>query len=112
MDRSKQVPTIDRLTTLVTNGEHDAAVECLGQFESAAIDRRKAAIRSLRSIAETDPTRIGGLVPALVPFLEDDQRSVRLTAGKLLVAVARVEPAAVRPAIDAVASRLADEEEC
>lgn len=84
------------------------AAECLDQFESAAINRRKGAIRSFPSNAEDDPMRLVGVVPALVLFLEDDHRSVRLTTGEVLVDVAKVNqpPSATT---DGVASYLADE---
>ncbi|MFC4360507.1 HEAT repeat domain-containing protein [Halobium salinum] len=47
----------------------------------------------------------------LSKFLTDEDRAVRLTTAKLFVTLAKSEPRAVLPAVDALAERLADDEE-
>lgn len=47
----------------------------------------------------------------MAPFLEDDERAVRLTAAKAIVAIAEAEPDAVAEIVDPLAARLGDEDE-
>jgi len=110
-DESGQSPSIDRLTTLVTDRDREAAADCLAAFETADADRRKRAVQSLRAVADDDPSLFDGFVTALRPFLADEERAIRLSTAKLLVAVAAGHPGAARPVVEAVAERLADDDE-
>jgi len=111
MDESGQAPSVERLSTLVTERDHEETLTVLDEFETSDPDERKRAVQSLRSIAAEDSALFNGLAEALVPFLEDDERAVRLSTAKLLVAVAGTEPKAVKPVVESVADRLADGEE-
>lgn len=111
MEGPGQPPSTDRLTALVGAGDREAAVSHLQGFLTEEADARKRAVQSLREIADDDPAPLDGLVPALVPFLEDEDRAIRLSTAKLFVAVAESDPDAVRPVVSAVADRLADEGE-
>lgn len=104
-------PSVEQLTQSVETGAYDDATASLRRFETASVDTRKAAVRTVRRLANERPVAVGKLLPALAPFLTDDDRSVRLTTSKLFVAVARESPSAVVPRIDDLAARLADEAE-
>ena len=54
---------------------------------------------------------VGSLCPVLTTFLEDEERSVRLSTAKLFVAVSETDAASVEPVVGALADRLADDEE-
>jgi len=106
------VPTAaDRLVELVERGDHESAVGGVAALETAATDERKAALRSLRTLAESTPEAVSPLVESLSPFLTDEERAVRLSTAKLFVAVAEGDPDATVPAVSALASRLGDDEE-
>lgn len=109
MDDRTHSPT-RRLKRSIETGEYDDAVACLREFESSAADR-KAALRAVRDLADEQSVSVEPLLPELTAHLTDDERSVRLTAAKLFVAVARSEPSAVAEYVDALRDRLADEEE-
>ncbi|WP_415380375.1 HEAT repeat domain-containing protein [Halosimplex sp. TS25] len=104
-------PVPERVVELVeaeSSGEARSALERLG--DASAADRSEA-IRSLRTLAEKRPGSTGQLLPAVVPFLTDDERAVRLATAKLFVAVAESDPDAVVPVVEALADRLADGDE-
>jgi len=101
-------------TRVVDTIEEDAtedARSALAALETAPDDVRTDALRELRGLADEDPSRFEGLATALAPFLTDGERSIRLTTAKLFVAVADAEPTAVVPIVEALAGRLADDEE-
>lgn len=110
MDDTEPPSSIERLPDIVETDD-DAAVRCLGALREASPEDRKDALRELRSVADDRPTAFEALLPPLTPFLEDDERSVRLTAVKLFVDVAAAEPATVAPTVPSLADRLADEDE-
>jgi hypothetical protein len=94
--------------------ERDARDEALGHLESvqsATTEDRKAAMRSLRTVAEDRPGLVGAVCSALTSFLGDEERSVRLTTAKLFVTLAEATPNAVVPAVPSLADRLGDEGE-
>jgi hypothetical protein len=68
-------------------------------------------LRAVRDFAAERPRSVEELVDPLSTFLTDEDRAVRLTTAKLFVTLAQAAPDAVRPAVDAVADRLADDEE-
>ena len=109
MDDSPQ-PSPDRLVELVAHDPEQARV-CLEQLGAAPTDDRTAALQHLRRAVDDEAVTVGPLAPALAPFLEDDERSVRLTAAKLFVSVARTNPGAVEPVVPALCDRLADGDE-
>jgi len=111
MDEPIQPPPIERLTELVGEAAYDDTIACLARFETASTENRKEALRALRTLAEEQPTTVEPLLPALTAFLDDDERSVRLTTAKLFVAVAESDPTGVRAVVSALADRLADDEE-
>ncbi|QLH81681.1 HEAT repeat domain-containing protein [Halosimplex pelagicum] len=101
----------DRVVAATEDGATEDARAALDALGAAPTERRTDALRELRALADERPGRFGGLAAALVPFLTDDERPVRLTTAKLFVAVAGAEPAAVVPVVEALAERLADDEE-
>lgn len=107
-DRSH--PPTDRLQRSLKAGEYEEAAACLRGIGPDA-DRRRAALRAVRTAADDDPAAMEPLLPATVTFLTDGERSIRLTAAKLFVAAAETEPSTVTGCTDALAARLADEAE-
>ncbi|WP_396613823.1 HEAT repeat domain-containing protein (plasmid) [Haloferax sp. S1W] len=103
--------TTDEIITLLEQNARREAFACLEQIESVPTAQRKSAVRSLRDVAENRPELVGQLCSALVPFLEDSARPVRLTTAKLFVSVARSNPDAVVSAVSPLADRLSDEGE-
>lgn len=111
MSEPDQPPTPDHLTALLKEGDHQGTVACLDQVGAADAETRKRSLRAVRDVAEEQSRSFNGLASPLSTFLTDDDRAVRLTTAKLFVTLSRVEPAAVLPAVDALAERLADDEE-
>jgi len=111
MDDPAGPPPTDRIATLLREGARGEAVERLDAVRTASTEERRATLRSLRTLAGERPGAVGPVGSALTPFLEDDERSVRLTAAKLFVALAAATPEAVVPAVSSLAARLADEDE-
>ncbi|MEY7849960.1 HEAT repeat domain-containing protein [Natrarchaeobius sp. A-rgal3] len=111
MDDTPDSASIECLPEYVRNGEADRIRERLEHCRDAPVDRRKDAIGAIRSVVDERAGAMAPIVPALATFLTDDDRSVRLRTAKLFVALARVEPDAVVDVVDALASRLADDEE-
>ncbi|GAB3689068.1 hypothetical protein GCM10028857_23990 [Salinarchaeum chitinilyticum] len=119
MDDAPTAPTATRLLDLDEPEAAERSIEdAIAELESAPADDRKATIRSLRDRIEADPDRlerardeVEELLAALVTFLTDEERAVRLTTAKLFVAVARPLPEAVEPTVPALGERLADDEE-
>jgi len=111
MSEPDQPPTPERLTALLQEANHDEVVACLDRLGAAAAETRKRALRAVRNSIEDYPTGLEELATPLAAFLTDDDRAVRLTTAKLFVALAQSEPATVLPAVDALADRLADDEE-
>lgn len=111
MTDADRPPAPERLPDLLADGSTDAAASALPALESAPADERKSVLRSVRGLADERPAAVAPVVPALVPFLTDDERAVRLTVAKTLVAVADADPDAVAPVVSALAARLDDESE-
>ncbi|OYR44042.1 HEAT repeat domain-containing protein [Halorubrum sp. Eb13] len=111
MSDPDQPPPPDRLTTLLEEQDHKGTVGCLDRLSAADTETRKRALRAVRDAAEDLPLSFEELANPLSTFLTDDDRAVRLTTAKLFVTLAQSEPAAVLPAVDALAERLADDEE-
>ena len=113
MDDSNQSPSPDRLRELVDTGAVDEAVAVLSRLDAATVESRsrKAALRTLRSLADDQPADVAPLVPALTPFLTDPERPVRLSTAKLFVTLAAADPDAIVDSVPALADRLADDEE-
>jgi HEAT repeat protein len=102
---------VEQVVALLERDDREGAVARLEAVRTAPVDERKATLRSLRTVVEDRPAVVAPLAPALAAFLRDGERSVRLTAAKLLVALAESAPGAVEPAVAALADRLADEAE-
>ncbi|WP_435147124.1 HEAT repeat domain-containing protein [Halobaculum sp. P14] len=111
MSEPDQPPTPDRLTSLLEERDHQETVACLDRLGAADAETRKRALRAVRNVAEEPPGSFDGLARPLSTFLTDEDRAIRLTTAKLFVTLAQSEPAAVLPAVDALAGRLADDEE-
>lgn len=111
MSEPDKPPTSDHLTGLLEERDHQETVACLDRLGAADTETRKRALRAVRDIAEDPPCSFEGLAGPLSIFLTDDDRAVRLTTAKLFVTLAQSEPAAVLPVVDALAERLADDEE-
>jgi len=111
MSDPEQPPTPDRLTALLEEAPYEEAVACLDRLGTADAETRKRALRAVRNSIEDSPGSLEELASPLAAFLIDEDRAVRLTTAKLFVTLANSEPAAVLPAVDALAERLADDEE-
>ncbi|VTT86245.1 hypothetical protein DM2_2283 [Halorubrum sp. DM2] len=83
----------------------------LNDLSTADTETRKRTLQTVRSHAEANPGQFDGLAAQLTTFLTDEDRAIRLTTAKLFVTLARTEPAVARPVVDALADRLADDEE-
>jgi hypothetical protein len=111
MSDSDQPPTIDHLSELLHEGTHGETVACLDQLGGADTETRKRALRAVRDFAAEETRVVKEFVDPLSTFLTDEDRAVRLTTAKLFVALAQSEPTVVLSAVDALADRLADEDE-
>lgn len=111
MSDPDQPPAPDRLAALLDEGDTERTVAFLDRLGSADVDARKRVLRAARDVADERPGRFEGLSPPLAAFLTDEDRAVRLTTAKLFVTLARSEPSAVLPVVDALSARLADDEE-
>ena len=109
-DASDPAPSDDVVDRL-ERGDVEAATASLDELRAADAEARMEAIRSLQRFAEEAPEAFEPIASALVPFLTDEQRSIRLSTVKLFVAVARTAPEAALGGADALAARLADDEE-
>lgn len=101
----------EQASDLIDEGNTDRLAEYLSSVERASTADRKESVQALRSLADERPSALGGLLSALVPFLTDDDRSIRLTTAKLFVTVAETDSAALLPCVPAITDRLADDEE-
>lgn len=111
MDDSTSPPPTERLPALVERGATDEVVAALDRLQSAPVGERKETMQSLASSAEALASASAPVRTALAAFLEDPDRSVRLSAAKLLVALAEAAPEAAAPVVPTLADRLADDEE-
>jgi HEAT repeat protein len=111
MSDPDQPPAPDRLTALLDEGDHEEAVALLDRLATADTDALKRTLRAVRGVAEDRPGVVEGLAVPLSSFLTDEDRAVRLTTAKLFVALAQSDPTTALPAVDALADRLADDEE-
>ncbi|MEZ3117655.1 hypothetical protein RYH80_17190 [Halobaculum sp. MBLA0147] len=109
MSDPNQRPTPGRLRDSIRAGTHDETVAYLDRLADADADTRKRILRAVREVADEDPTSLDGLAEPLAAFLTDEERAVRLTTAKTLVAVAEHDPDGVVPVVDTLAARLADE---
>jgi HEAT repeat protein len=104
-------PAPGRLAALLEAGETGAAAACVDRLRDAPAADRKSALRDLRSIATATPSAFEGLLEPLATFLDDDDRSVRLTAVKLFSTVAAAAPTVALSVVPTLAARLGDDEE-
>lgn len=104
-------PSPDRLLDRLEDGDHEAAAARLDRLDAAGVEARKRTVRALRPAAEERPGLFEAVVTPLAALLSDEDRAVRLTTAKLFVTLARSAPGVARPAVDALADRLADEAE-
>jgi HEAT repeat protein len=111
MDDSTHPPPADRVVDSLKRNARNEAIGFLDRIHTAPADDRKALLRSLKTVAEDRTALLEPILSALGPFLEDDDRSVRLTTAKLLVRVAESRPEAVLPLVSPLSERLADEDE-
>lgn len=110
MDESVQ-PPVEHLIVLVVAKSHEEAMVQLKRYEAADVDDRKQALQALRRCAEDQPTAFTSIISTLTPFLTDAERSIRLTAAKLFVAVAEADPETAVPIVPSLADRLGDTDE-
>ncbi|QRV17659.1 HEAT repeat domain-containing protein (plasmid) [Haloterrigena salifodinae] len=111
MEDVPELQPIDIVTQRLRDGAHESVSTSFRAYQRAEPKRRKELLRSVRSVADDRPDVLAPHVHELVPFLTDETRSVRLNAAKLFVALSRANPDAVIDDVDALAGRLADEEE-
>lgn len=100
-------PVVD----LLERDEQEAATTRLEETLTKALDDRQSTMRALRTLATDRPEVVAPVCPTLERFLEDDDRSVRLSTAKLFAALADASPDTVVPQVPALADRLADESE-
>ncbi|ELY98738.1 HEAT repeat domain-containing protein [Natrialba aegyptia] len=110
MDDSTQ-PPIDRLEAFLEGGPRERAVACLEQLAHDDAETRKTTLQALRQFATQQPSALEPVLPTLAHFLTDEERSVRLTTAKLIVAAAETDPNAAATVVSPLADRLADEDE-
>ncbi|MFC7139688.1 HEAT repeat domain-containing protein [Halosimplex aquaticum] len=103
-------PAPDRIVELVETGS-DEARPALERLADAPAAERNETLRTLRALADERASPLSELLPAVAPFLTDDERSVRLATAKLFVAVAETDPEAAVPTVQPLADRLADDDE-
>ncbi|WP_267643270.1 HEAT repeat domain-containing protein [Haloarchaeobius amylolyticus] len=108
---TRQPTTADDLVAHLEAGDHAAAVDCLARIEADEPKTRKDALRRLDSLAQDQPSQVSSVLPALAPFLTDEDRAVRLTTAKLFVSVAESVPGDVLPLVSDLGDRLSDEDE-
>jgi HEAT repeat protein len=111
MSEPNQPPPPDRLLDLLDEGTREEAVACLDQLGATDPETRKRVLRTVRDVATERPRSVEELIDPLSAFLTDEDRAVRLTTAKLFVTLAQSEPETVLPVVDALADRLADDEE-
>lgn len=101
----------EELAKSVDSGDADGLESVVDRLSEADPDTRKRIVRSLKTVADDEPSALGPVVPDFEQLLRDDERSVRLTTAKLFVRIAEDDPAAVESIVPALADRLADEDE-
>jgi hypothetical protein len=110
MDPSTHTPA-DRVVDALERGVPAEATDALETARAAPAEERKETLRALRTLAEDRPATVAAVGSSLVPFLRDEERSVRLTTAKLFVALAEATPESVVPVVPSLADRLADPDE-
>ncbi|MDS0293735.1 HEAT repeat domain-containing protein [Halogeometricum luteum] len=111
MEEPNQSALVERIPELIRNDARETATRGLDALREENAETRKLTLQTLRHLADDDPTAFSSLCASVAPFLTDDERPIRLTTAKLLVAVAEADPDAVVPVVPALADRLADEDE-
>lgn len=111
MTDASHPPSPDRISDVVADCAPEDAVAYVEQFQSAPVDIRRDTLASLQSVLERRPAALDSVLPATTPFLTDEERSVRLRAVKLFVAVAEEDPVAIESAVGPLTDRLTDESE-
>lgn len=111
MDDSVDPLPIDVLTQRLRDGTHEGVCKSLEAYHQLEIERRKELLRAVRSVADERVVIPGPAISVLGSFLTDENRSVRLTAARLFVAIAKANPDTVVAVSDALADRLADDDE-
>jgi HEAT repeat protein len=111
MSDAAQPPTPDHLRELLADDALEVAATCLDRLAAGDVGSRKGAIRVLHDFVERRPDVFEQLAVPVSAFLTDEDRAVRLTTAKLFVALARAEPTLVRPCVEPLAARLADDAE-
>lgn len=71
------LPPIDRVVEPLDRSACGEVRACLERIETASVDDRKTALRSLRTVVQDHPAVSTLVCSALTPFLEDDERSIR-----------------------------------
>lgn len=111
MTGSDPPPSCDRLLERLEAGADGEAAARLDRLRTAEADVRKRVLRAVRQAADGREGRFDGLAPSLAAFLTDDERAVRLSTAKLFVTLAASEPGVALPVVDALADRVADDDE-
>lgn len=104
-------PPVDVFIHKLDQGEYKNFRETVSAYQHVGTEQRKELLRRLRSHMSEHGGDLSLLVSAFVPFLTDEERSVRLTTAKLFVTVAEADPDAIVSTIEPLAARLADDEE-
>jgi hypothetical protein len=111
MTESSEPPPVDVFVRRIKHGDPTDLTGTVSSYYNVGTETRKELLRRLRSLAEEDARCVSPLAEAVAPFLTDEERSVRLTTAKCFVTLARQAPSAVVDEVEALADRVADDEE-
>ena len=111
MDDEPGVPPDTEIATVLKQGEKADALTALERLSTAEAADRQACLRSLKTAADEQPELFDGVLASLTDFLQDSERSTRLTTAKLFAIVSESAPDSVVPVVPTLAERLADESE-
>lgn len=101
----------NRLLERLDGGTETEVKAWLDRLHDSDAADRKRTLRAIRNEVQANPGTFQVPATPLAAFLTDPDRAVRLTTAKLFVTLAKSDPSVVVPAVDALADRLADDEE-
>ncbi|WP_254542928.1 HEAT repeat domain-containing protein [Halomarina pelagica] len=99
----------DSVRTAIEAGDWDAVASLIDGPDAEPLETRRERVRALKPVVEGRSDLHEHLAPLLRPLLDDEDRSIRLTATKHLVDVAAATPRAVAPVAPALTERLRDD---
>jgi len=95
-DERTDAEDIDReISRALTGGDKRAVSASLPQLLNLPADTQKALLRQLGAVAQEEPAVLEPALPTLEAILSAENRSVRLTAVKVLASIAATQPDAM-----------------